>query len=83
MVTRAMLATRNDKSDTCTWAIKHGVWYCHSASKNLKWMVGMENFETVKNQLKERGFSWDWIIPNGKSVAAPFEKADAIAAGEE
>lgn len=73
MVTRVMLATKNGKSDTCTWAMKRHVWYCHSASKNLKWMVGMENYDTVKRQLKERGFQWEWIIPNSKnSIKPPF-----------
>jgi hypothetical protein len=74
MVTRALLALKDDRSDTATWALVHHVWYCHSASKNLKWMINMENFDTVKAQLKARGFTWDWIVPNGTVIAPPFSK---------
>lgn len=70
---RSMLAVRGSDRGTATWAIKHGVWFCESASKHLRWMRRMENFETARNQLRERGFKWEWIVPNvGGKIRPPF-----------
>ena len=69
-----MITSRVQGNDTATWEQRKGVWFCASASRGLKWMVGMENFETVKQQLKERGFEWDWIDygTDAYSFKAPF-----------
>lgn len=79
---RAILARDSTgKIGTATWRIKHGVWFCCSASKLLRWMKGMENFETVKRQLASRQLQWEWIVPlyTAHPIAPPF-KPDAIAA---
>jgi hypothetical protein len=50
---------------TATWAFGiDEIWFCESASKHLRWMRGMENFEAAKAQLKQRGFTWSWIESN-------------------
>lgn len=70
---RSMLATRGNDRATATWALKHHVWFCESASKHLKWMVGMENFNVASDQLIERGFSWNWLpAPSRQSPKPPF-----------
>ena len=70
---RAIFAEVDDKTATATWQLKRGVWFCCSTSKWLKWMKGIENFETVKAQLASRGIVWQWIIPNcGTVIKPPF-----------
>jgi hypothetical protein len=69
-----MLSVRGSERATATWALKHRVWFCESSSKHLKWMRGMEGFDVVKQQLRERGFTSCWIPSSiNRKLKPPFD----------
>lgn len=61
---RAILAERQGQRDTATWQLIDLEWRCCSASRNLKWMVGLGNFDHAKENLQKQGFKWNWIPSN-------------------
>lgn len=69
---RAMIANQGTRIDTATWQQKNGVWHCLSASFGLRWMKGMQNFQTVKDRLKSGGWEWHWLPGKYPVVQPPF-----------
>lgn len=60
--TRALYATDGMTQGTATWEKKlnFGYWQCISASKFLRWMVGMQKDDALK---KLKPLQWHWIKP--------------------
>ena len=68
--TKAMLAWGyygepvDGERGTATWEKVDEEWQCVSASRTLKWMVGMDG-EKAKAGLAERGMRWEWLPRSG------------------
>lgn len=70
--TRAILAEKDGRKDTATWAFK-GTWFCLSASRGLKWMRRMTLAANPKQCLLDQRFDWHWIQPETiNPIAPPF-----------